>query len=417
MASIAQAFADLQHDVYVLGRGKFDYLFDNPAFHVVEIPFDYEWLTEEKFLQIHDLDQYGLTFVSEQELDRFVQEEVRILREIKPDVVVTGFRPTMSISTKVAKIPLVWVLSGCVADLYAEYELRTMPHGFAKPLKVMRFIMMKISRSLFLRFLNFVVVRKWYGSWNPVMDKYSLPQFTQMTGALKGDFNLMSDAAELFPEFEEIPSYYDFCGPLLPDLKIEPPDSFLDYQKKDGRPVVFLSMGSSGAPGILEDLIRSFAGKPYDVFAATTSILDKDKFEDMPENVIVEPYFPAIELTQMADVAIIHGGQGTVYTTILGGAPFVGVPMFNEQQWNLENVERLGCGMIVPRPEFDVSQVHEAVDTILGNPQYKQNMMELRDRVLKYQTDPECYPPLLAAQKIVRFLDGPAVSYFDTKAY
>ncbi len=418
MSSIAKAFLDLGHEVYILGRGKYDYLFKDPRYHIEKIDFDNKWMNYEKFIEIHDLDVCGLNFVTEQELEKFIKEEVKLLNKIKPDVVINGFRPTMSISTKLLKIPYVWVLSATISDLYDENNLRTLPHGFGKKVKIIRFLIRLFSKKFFMFILKkYIIMPKWYGVWNNIMEKNSLTKYDLMMGVFRGDFNIMSDAKELFPEFEDVPDYYGFSGPLLPEIHIKTPDSLKKYKKKKDRPVIFFSMGSSGDPELFKEIIKSFEGKPYDVFAAYTSIIDKKQIDYIPDNVIIEKMFPAIELTKLADVAVIHGGQGTVYTTIFGGAPFVGIPMFSEQQWNLENAARNGCGIVIPRLNLDVADVQNAIQKILNDKEYKNNMMKLKNKIEKYETDKKLYPPMVAAKKIIDFLDNKKESYFDVKGY
>ena len=88
----------------------------------------------------------------------WLTKEVKILRKIKPDVVINGFRPTMSISTKLLKIPYIWVLSATASDLYDENNLRTLPHGFGKKVKIIRFIIRLLSKKLFMLILKYFII-------------------------------------------------------------------------------------------------------------------------------------------------------------------------------------------------------------------------------------------------------------------
>jgi len=340
MASFADAFATLGHEVIVLGSGRYDYLFSDDRFKRAYIDFDDEWMNDERFRAMHNLDENGLDFISEEDLEKFVNLEVDLLEELKPDAVITGFRPSMSISTKMAKIPLVWVLSAVCSDMYYEKELAAPFMFIYKHAPILKLIPKKIRKSLFKKAaLNNTIKIK---SWNAVMKKLNLGAFRNTLNVVRGDFNIMSDASELFPEFGELKPYYSFCGPLIFDSKIEMPQSVKDYKRKNGRSIVFFAMGSSGDPEIFKSIIASFDGQGFDVFAASTNIIDRDSIPFIPQNVIVEKMYPADEVTAMADVAVIHGGQGTVYTTVMAGTPFVGIPMFGEQQHNLENLEGKG---------------------------------------------------------------------------
>ncbi|NSB31482.1 hypothetical protein [Clostridium saccharoperbutylacetonicum] len=73
MTSLADAFKKLGHEVIVLGKGRYDYLFADNGFQRVYIDYDEEWMDDEKFRMMHNLDEYGFDFITESELTKFVQ--------------------------------------------------------------------------------------------------------------------------------------------------------------------------------------------------------------------------------------------------------------------------------------------------------------------------------------------------------
>ena len=67
----------------------------------------------------------------------------------------------------------------------------------------------------------------------------------------------------------------------------------------------------------------------------------------------------------MADLAVIHGGIGTVMTAALAGKPVVGVGMQMEQVANLACLERLGFAIRVPKSKNPSRKVQRAVERLL----------------------------------------------------
>lgn len=413
MTSLAEAFKNLGHEVIVLGKGRYDYLFADRGFQRVYIDYDEEWMDDEKFRRMHNLDEYGFDFITESELKKFVQLEVKLLKELKADVVITGFRPTMSISTKLAGVPLVWVLSAVCSDMYYEKGLATPLMLIAERTPVLKKLPRKLSNFITKKIVLNLPHK--ISSWNKVMKEMKLGSFSNTLKIIRGDFNLMSDAPELFPEFQDVPSYYGFCGPILMEHNIDMPDSIKKYRKVPGRPMVFFAMGSSGDPEIFKSIIAGFKDQPYDVFAASTNIVSKEDIPDIPSNVVVEKFYPAFEVTSMADVAIIHGGQGTVYTTAMAGTPFVGIPMFGEQQYNLENLSRKGCGIVLSRYNLSSATLNLSINEILNDKHFKENISKVQNKILKYKTNEKFYPPMIGAKQIINFLDNEDTSYFKVK--
>ena len=73
-------------------------------------------------------------------------------------------------------------------------------------------------------------------------------------------------------------------------------------------------MGSSGTPRIVAKIVESFEGKPYHVIAPVEFQLAKIHGVRVPTNVTVTDWVPALTVNKMADLAVIHGGIGTVLT-------------------------------------------------------------------------------------------------------
>ncbi|NTW97894.1 MAG: hypothetical protein HGB28_05015 [Oscillochloris sp.] len=402
MASFARAFHELGHQVVVLGDGRYDYLFADIPCRRVFIEYDSVWMDDEHFRRMHNVDAYGMNWIAPTELSTFITAEVELLRQIRPDVVITGFRPSVRISSRVMGVPLVWVLPAAVSEPYFQSGLGTAPHG----LFVKNPLMTLVPSPLRNWFANIAPLHLPFklDAWNKVALKWGIGRFPSTLSIFRGDFNLLSDAPELFPELDQLPPDYAFCGPLLIEHPIPTPDSLRDYQRKPGRPVIFFSMGSSGSPELFQAIVASFEGQPYDVFVATTTIMEKAAFEHIPENVIVEKLFPPIEVAALADVAVIHGGQGTIYSTLFAGTPFVGVPMFSEQQYNLEAISRRGCGLVIKREQCTPQTLLGAVRRVLANGDFAQSAQYIQELLLKYRSQPELHPPRVGAEQVIEFL-------------
>jgi MGT family glycosyltransferase len=402
MASFARAFHELGHQVVVLGDGRYDYLFDDIPCRRVFIEYDSVWMNDEHFRRMHNVDEYGMNWIAPAELSTFIAAEVELLKQIRPDVVITGFRPSIRISSRAMGVPLIWVLPAAVSEPYFQSGLGTSPHELFVKRPWMHLIpppLRNWAANTLPLHLPFKI-----SAWNQVALKWGIGRFPSTLSIFRGDFNLLSDAPELFPELDRLPFDYDFCGPLLIEHPIPTPDSLRTYQRKPDRPVIFISMGSSGSPELFKAIVTSFASQPYDVFVATTTIMEKAEFGQIPENVIIEKFFPPIEVAALADVAVIHGGQGTVYSTLFAGTPFVGVPMFSDQQYHLEAMVRRGCGLVLKRDQCTPQSLLGAVRQILGNSDFAQSASYIQDLLAKYRTQPELHPPRVGAEKVIEFL-------------
>lgn len=80
----------------------------------------------------------------------------------------------------------------------------------------------------------------------------------------------------------------------------------------------------------------------------------------------------------MADLAVIHGGIGTVMVAALAGKPVVGVGMQMEQVANLGALERLGFAIRIGKSHNPGAKVQRAIRGLLENERAKKNARRSR---------------------------------------
>ncbi len=87
----------------------------------------------------------------------------------------------------------------------------------------------------------------------------------------------------------------------------------------------------------------------------------------IPANVLITDWLPAVQVNKMADLAVIHGGVGTVMAAALAGKPVVGVGMQMEQVANLACLERLGFAIRVAKSKNPSRKIHAAIRRLLND--------------------------------------------------
>lgn len=87
----------------------------------------------------------------------------------------------------------------------------------------------------------------------------------------------------------------------------------------------------------------------------------------------------------MADVAVIHGGIGTVMVAALAGKPVVGVGMQMEQVANLAALERLGFAIRVGKSHSPGAEVQRAIKAPLESDGAKLNAATFAKVTAKWQ--------------------------------
>jgi len=338
---------------FISDGGEFEHLIEQHAFPLTRLE---PRLTPEKIEHIAKVDRgekFAPAFTDAEMIQR-VQNEVVCLKHVKPVAVVTGSYLTIPVSCRVVGTPLVWVVQSTWLPEFFCHGAGMTDHIRPTPLKA-------IVDWFILRFINFWIR---YGFLNPVnrMAKhFGVAGYESIFEFWTGDITLVAEP----PEFTgiKLPSNHYFIGPLIPYEEFPMPQGFTDVPKD--KPLIYFAMGSSGTPRIVAKIVESFEGKPYHVIAPVEFQLAKVHGVRVPTNVTVTDWVPALTVNKMADLAVIHGGIGTVMTAALAGKPVVGVGMQMEQVANLAALERLGFAIRVPKSRDPSAKVQDAIQKLI----------------------------------------------------
>ncbi len=200
------------------------------------------------------------------------------------------------------------------------------------------------------------------------------------------------------PERFRRPPLYRYGGPLYARLPGHIPDSVWKHFDVP-RTKLYCSMGVSGSPQVLNDVIDIVSDLNFKALIVTTTILAEETTRHA-DRVMLVPHVPAHLVSPRADIALTHGGAGTVQTAIHAATPLVGVPMHLEQAGNISLVARQGAGIMLSRPELTRRKLGSALEKLVTDSSFLANMQRLRK--LQYNVD----GARNAAREIIRFLAG-----------
>lgn len=315
-------------------------------------------LTPEKIEHIAKVDR-GEKFTpafTDAEMIQRVENEAAVLKRLAPVAVVTGSYPSIPVTCRVLKIPLVWVVQSTWLPDFFEHGAGMTDHMRPAAFKA-------VADRCILAFINFWIRRGFLNSVNHAARHFGVPGYESIFDYWRGDITLVAEP----PAFSgaTLPPDHFFIGPLIPQDEFLMPEELKNVPRD--KPLIYFAMGSSGTPEIVARIIESFEGKPYRIIAPVKFQLSQVPNVRMPSNVLVTDWLPAVEVNKMADLAVIHGGIGTVMTAALGGKPVVGVGMQMEQVANLACLERLGFAIRVRKSRDPSQKVQEAIAKLLND--------------------------------------------------
>lgn len=290
-------------------------------------------------------------------LCRYVDADLALIDAEKPDVIVGDFRLSLSVSARLRSIPYI-----SICDAYWSPERPLIP-----PLPVLgmtRFVPIALTESLF-RQISPLIFRFHALPLERLRARFGLPSLGHDLRRCytDADLRLFANFRALFPEVTPHAGA-DFIGPV--DWS---PDHNGDLGFLTGaEPLVYVTMGSSGDPRVIEKIIPilertgsriviTTAGKPIALSSKspTTRIFD---------------YLPGLRVCQQASLVICNGGSPTTNQALSCGVPVLGIARNMDQFLNMQAIAAYGAGLLIRADRASPAQLKDAIDSLLQNPDF-----------------------------------------------
>jgi UDP:flavonoid glycosyltransferase YjiC (YdhE family) len=295
-------------------------------------------------------------------LERYVAEDLQVIARSQPDVIIGDFRLSLSVSARVAGIPYIALANAYWSPAYRPkaWPVPELPITHALPIAFAQAIF-RLGRpaafALHSRALNRVRRRHGLPSLGP--DLRSV--YTD------ADFVAYADAPELFPMLSP-PSSHRFVGPVLWEPTMRLPEWWKHLPAE--RPVVYLTLGSSGQASRLDSIVSEFASMDATLIVATggPSVGNKGS-----RHVHAVDFLPGVQASKRASLVICNGGSLTCYQALSAGVPVIGVASNLDQFLNIQAVERAGAGVVVRADRLKQVNLAALARRVLADPRYAES--------------------------------------------
>jgi zeaxanthin glucosyltransferase len=172
---------------------------------------------------------------------------------------------------------------------------------------------------------------------------------------------------------EALPDCFHYSGPWHDPIGGGEPTDF-PWEKLDGRPIIYASMGT--LQNRLWEIFAIFAKACAGLDAQLVlSLGSRDQAPDgaLAGAPVVVPFAPQIELLKRATLAITHAGLNTALESLSQGVPMVAVPITNDQPGVASRLEWLGVAEVVAPSRLSVPRLGAAIERVLREPAYREN--------------------------------------------
>ncbi len=352
--------------VFFSHGGKYEYLVKQLNADIIHVPPIYSDDFIDLLWKSSRLETLKNPFTTEN-LRIHVKEEKKAFQKAGVDLIVSTNNWPCRISAPVAKVPLIFVTPKVVASF----------SSFPEDAEF--FLSWLLPERLKLAFLNWYAPRSkmYVKPFAKVAKQYhvSPPRYTSDIN--QGDYTFYTNSVKLIGE-KNINDSADerFIGPISleplfqssDDTKSKQEQKEIEQHIQTRKRSILVTLGSSGTKELFLKIIHALEKTEYQVIGIYSTILDENNLPATKDNILLKKFVPSIaRINKLVDVALTHGGEGTVLTAAYSGRPVIGFPMQFEQHLNLEMLVKHGSALIASKRNLTKQKILNMVEKIFSD--------------------------------------------------
>lgn len=289
-------------------------------------------------------------------LKRYVAADLEVIDSVKPSLIVGDFRLSLATSAALRGIPHATLINAYWSP-YAVRERFPVPdHPIVKLLGL----------EMASRYFPQAMPKVFAHFAKPINDtrrSFGLTAIGSLQDVLVyGDYTLYADTPTITPT-AQLPEHHRYLGPVVWSPAVALPEL-----PTGDRPLIYVTLGSSGKVEVLPSVLSALARLPVRVLLATAG----RAAPQLPDNVTARDFVPGDQAARRAHLTITNGGSATGYQALAEGCPVLGVASNLDQYLTMDAIERSGAGRLLRAGGLNAEQVTHAVEHMLGDSGYKQ---------------------------------------------
>lgn len=337
---------------------------------------------EESLRYLNSISKPWKNVYNKSTLINHVRSEIELFNSLKPVAVITGFNLPSALSARYLEIPLIVTHLGSFVPPALEKGMFAFSESF--DYLFTQFVRDEWTDKIFTKLFPHLPFQ--LKLFNSAADEIGIEPIRSFFDLMMGDLTLVTDVPEILgisekemdewkPDFKfyRPSARVKYAGPIFAKLFGQIPEKvnkFLDTEK----PKIYVAM-ASGNKKDLQVVFNTLS--EMNVRTVFCSLVHKNTFSSS-DKILVANFLPSHLIMPLCDIAVIHGGQGSVQTAISAGTPIIGFPIQPEQNFNLKLVERHGGGICLSRRNLYKGMLKHSIEKILKDSSYKKSMEKLR---------------------------------------
>ncbi|MBC7879816.1 MAG: glycosyl transferase family 1 [Anaerolineae bacterium] len=197
-------------------------------------------------------------------------------------------------------------------------------------------------------------------------------------------YSPLAQISQMLQEFDfprtKLPRHFHYVGPLRRSVNSSAQQIPFDWEKLDGRPLIYASLGTiqNNQSKIFETIAIACAKLDAQLVLSLGGGLDPSAIKDLMGSPIVVRYAPQLELISRSSLVITHAGLNTVLESLAQGVPLVCIPITNDQPAIAARVRHCGVGESIPLVDLEVANLYKVIHQVLTEQRYRTNAAKMQ---------------------------------------
>ena len=317
-------------------------------------------------------------FYTPKELNNYVIDEKELIKKIDPDLVVSDFRLTASISCASTNKPLL--------NLSNSYWCPNTPCLFPAPAFGIFKILPQKPSDLLFHLVRPVIFKTFGKELNQLRIKNGLEKKADFRELYTdGTYTAYMDMPD-FIKTNKLPNNHFFLGPII----LNPEASNQEMELTDNN-YVYISMGSSGDSSLLPTILSS--ALKFNLKIILSGIEEKEKIElikkipQLKNKCIMKPLIHAENILKNCKLTICHGGSGTLYQSLAQGVPVLCFPKNPDQGLASMAIADNNLGRYISSKLANQNNIEVAIFDCLSNEVLKENALQYAKKIKLWNTE------------------------------
>ena len=185
----------------------------------------------------------------------------------------------------------------------------------------------------------------------------------------------------MLPEVLRFPASADplrvHLGPLVDPAARAPLD--FDWQRLDGRPLVYVSLGTlqNRVAETFRRIAEATADLDCQVLISLGGGSSPEELGPLPGDPWVVGFAPQLEVLRRCALFVSHAGMNSALESASAGVPMVMLPVGNDQPGVAARIHHAGAGISLGTSAASVGAIRQAVQAVLREPAYGRRAQEL----------------------------------------